>query len=478
MIFNSFEFLIFLPVVLFVYFAMRYRYRWAFLLAVSYFFYMYWSPKYIILVIISSLIDYFAALLIFKNRRQKHKFIYLIVSIVANLSLLVTFKYANFFVENVNMAFNFFNINNSFSYLEFILPVGISFYTFQTMSYTIDVYRKKIVPEKHLGYFALYVTFFPQLVAGPIERADKLLSQLKQKVQFSVERLSYGLQLILYGFFQKVVIADNLSLFVNEVFKNPTNYFGWDIILAVFFFAFQIYCDFAGYTNIAIGTAHILGVKLMKNFKQPYFSHSIRSFWKNWHISLSTWFRDYLYLSLGGNRGNFARWIFAVIFTFLISGFWHGARWTFIVWGIIHATFYLFEYLIKFVVKKYFSSFFKLFTNKIAYLFRTIFTFVIVCFAWIFFRAQTIEDAFVLIKNSLHLNSLIPSFSFDNKGIVLCFSLISLLLIIDKIERKEDIINFIQRKNTFIRFIIYYFFILALIGIGNWGLNEFIYFQF
>jgi len=478
MIFNSFEFLLFFPFVIFIYFLISHKYRWIFLLAASLFFYMYWNPIYILLIFISTLVDYLAGLLIFKNRKQKSKYLFLVISLTLNLLILIGFKYFNFIIDNLNLSFEILNIDTKFKFHEILLPVGISFYTFQSMSYTIDVYRGNIIPERNLARFELYVTFFPQLVAGPIERAESLMKQLKSKADFSAKRLSEGLKMMLWGFFQKVVIADNLSGFVTEVYNNPNGYFGWDIILIILFFAIQIYCDFAGYTNIAIGTAHILGIKLMKNFEQPYFAISIRDFWKRWHISLSTWFRDYFYISLGGNKNRGIKWILVIFSTFLISGFWHGANWTFLIWGGIHGLFYLTETFLKKIINIYFIKYKNLFYNRITMLFRIIFTFFVVCFAWIFFRAANIQTAFILIKNSFKINSIIPHFSFDKRGLLVCFFVISILFIVDLIEQKRSLIEFISFRKPIVRWIVYYIMLLMLIGLGNWGLNEFIYFQF
>jgi len=478
MIFNSFEFLLFFPFVIFIYFLISHRYRWIFLLAASLFFYMYWNPIYILLIFVSTFVDYMAGLLIFKNRKQKKKYLFLIVSLGLNLSILIGFKYFNFIVDNINLGFEILKIHKQFNVVDILLPVGISFYTFQAMSYTIDVYRGNVIPERNFARFELYVTFFPQLVAGPIERADRLMRQLKAKSTFSSQRLSDGLKLMLWGFFQKVVIADNLSIFVTEVYSKPTFYFGWDIILATFFFAIQIYCDFAGYTNIAIGAANILGVNLMKNFKQPYYATSIRNFWKRWHISLSTWFKDYFYLTFGGNQNKGLKWTIIIFATFLISGFWHGANWTFVIWGAIHGLFYLFENLLKIFAKKYISNYKTFLNNKLIIILRTLTTFFIVCFSWIFFRASNINDAFILIKNSLKINTIIPHFSFDRKGLTICFIVILLLFIVDKIELKTEIVKFISQRKPIIKWSVYYAILLMLIGLGNWGLNQFIYFQF
>jgi D-alanyl-lipoteichoic acid acyltransferase DltB (MBOAT superfamily) len=346
------------------------------------------------------------------------------------------------------------------------------------MSYTIDIYRRKTTPERNFARFELYVLFFPQLVAGPIERTNSLLPQVNRPNYFNADRLGYGLKLMVVGFFTKIVIADNLSLIVTEVYSKPQSYFGWDIILATFFFAIQIYCDFVGYTNIARGAAHILGVDLMRNFQQPYFAVSIRDFWKRWHISLSTWFRDYLYLSLGGKRVIKWKWYYNILITFIISGFWHGANWTFIIWGAIHGLVYLVETVFRNYFKKN-TNIIESINSKPLFLFSRIFvTFVIVCFSWIFFRSENVKDALILIQNIFQFKTILPVFSFDKKLLVVSFVMIFILFLIDKIETKVDIVHFVSQKNLVFRWSVYYIFILIIIGFGNWGLNEFIYFQF
>ncbi|OQY41470.1 MAG: hypothetical protein B6242_17355 [Anaerolineaceae bacterium 4572_78] len=287
---------------------------------------------------------------------------------------------------------------------EVLLPVGISFYTFQTLAYTIDVYRGKLKPEKHLGIFALYVAFFPQLVAGPIERAKNLLPQFYHKFNFSGNRVVSGLRLMLWGMFKKVVIADRLAIYVNEVYNNPSEYHGLPIIIATFFFAFQIYCDFSGYSDIAIGSARIMGYNIMTNFRQPYFSQSVAEFWQRWHISLSTWFRDYLYIPLGGNRVPKWRWYLNLMIVFVVSGLWHGANWTFIIWGALHGSYLLIEIWMKNIRAKisdlrYLERF-----SSGQTLLRTLTTFLLIVFAWMFFRAASIGEAFILIQNMFYIN--------------------------------------------------------------------------
>jgi D-alanyl-lipoteichoic acid acyltransferase DltB (MBOAT superfamily) len=349
------------------------------------------------------------------------------------------------------------------------LPVGISFYTFQTMSYTIDVYNKRLEAEKNIFYFLLYVSYFPQLVAGPIERANYILPQLKQKVTFDMNRISRGLIFVVYGFFQKVVIADNLAIFTEIVFNNAEKFKGISIVIGTFLFGFQIYNDFYGYTNIARGVALILGVELSPNFRQPFFADSIRTFWKRWHISLTTWFRDYLYIPLGGNKVKIHKWILLIIITFTISGLWHGANLTYILWGFLNAVFFLLETFLEKI-----NFFKKIYTEKYKY-FRILVTFVTLNLLWIIFRANSISDIFILLDNLFTFDTYIH---FDRKWLLVCFILVAFSIIFDLIETKKNFAVWVESKNIFLKNIIIYFMIMAIIFIGNWHLTPFIYFQF
>ena len=297
---------------------------------------MSWKAEYIILIIISTLVDYIAGKKIYTSNSRKEKKFFLWLSILVNIGILFGFKYFNFFNESTGIIFGELNLFYNIPQLEVLLPVGISFYTFQTLSYTIDIYRGKTIPESHLGIFALYVSFFPQLVAGPIERSNNLLPQFKRYYYFEYNRVVSGLRLMLFGLFKKVVIADRLAEHVNQVYNSPDQYFGISIIMATILFAFQIYCDFSGYSDIAIGAARVMGIRLMINFNLPYSSRSISEFWKRWHISLSSWFKDYFYIALGGNRVVKWKWYYNLLLTFLVSGLWHGANWTFLLWGLLH----------------------------------------------------------------------------------------------------------------------------------------------
>ncbi|MGZ5286161.1 MAG: MBOAT family O-acyltransferase, partial [Flavisolibacter sp.] len=340
MLFNSIEFLFFFPIVTILYFVLPHKWRWLHLLIASCVFYMAFIPIYLLILFFTIIIDYIAGIMI-ENATGRRRKNYLIMSIVANVGVLAVFKYYNFFIENINQLFHSWNITTSnVPYLDIILPIGLSFHTFQAMSYTIEVYRGKYKAEKHFGIYALYVMFYPQLVAGPIERPQNVLPQFHEKKFFNYDNVTDGLKLMMWGMFKKVVIADRLVQLTDPVFNDPHAYSPMVIVLAAIFFSFQIFCDFSGYSDIALGSARVMGFKLMKNFDRPYQARSISEFWKRWHISLSTWFRDYLYISLGGNRVSIPRWYFNLFFVFLVSGFWHGANWTFVIWGALHG-FYL-----------------------------------------------------------------------------------------------------------------------------------------
>ncbi len=471
MLFNSLHFIIFFPVVAFIFFSLKkVKSRQIILLIASWYFYAAWKPEYIILLLVSTGVDYFASLKIASSEDERKRRTFLLLSIIINFGILFGFKYFYFFDKNIHRLLVHYNlINNIQEKRTLLLPVGISFYTFQTVSYTIDVFKRRIKPEKNFVKFALFVSFFPQLVAGPIERAGHLLPQFEKFTKPDYKRISHGLKLMFWGFFQKIVIADTLSLIVDEVYKNSGNYYGADIWLATFFFAFQIYCDFSGYTDIARGAAKILGYNLRINFKRPYFSKSFSEFWHRWHISLSTWFRYYVYIPLGGSKTKSkARFIFNIMFVFVLSGFWHGAGWTFIIWGALHGIYYLSE---KFIIPKMFDK-----KGLINGLLRITLVFVAVNFAWIFFRSQSVRiasalitDSFLFSKSSFNFNHFLLAKSFFFTGIVFTVSLI---------EQKKDIVSYISEKPLALRWSVYYLAGLIMIFLGNYGIEEFIYFRF
>lgn len=399
MLFNSLHFVIFFTIIFFSYYVIAHKYRWPLLLIASYYFYMCWRPEFIVLILFSTIVAYLTGNAIYNSDNEKRRKRFLTLSLICNLGLLFIFKYFNFFTAEITAFLSLMNIQYHLPKFDLILPVGISFYTFQTLSYTIDVYRGNQIPEKNIGKFALFISFFPQLVAGPIERSVNLLPQFNKKVKFDYQQVTNGLKLVMWGLIKKVIIADRLSVIVNQVYSHPTDYSGMYLTFATILFTFQIFCDFSGYSDIAIGTAKMLGFDLMKNFDRPYFSKSIAEFWKRWHISLSSWFRDYLYISLGGNRCSPVRQQFNVFITFLISGLWHGANLTFVVWGALNGFYIIIANLTYKVKSKLLhTAGIDTKTNYFKFI-QIIITFSLISFTWIFFRADTLADAVYIVKN-------------------------------------------------------------------------------
>ncbi len=472
MLFNSLEFALFFVFVTTLYFLIPHKLRWLLLLASSCFFYMAFVPVYIFILFFTIIIDYFAGIFI-ENANSKHKKFFLTASIIANVGVLAVFKYYNFFVENVNVVFHHLQTPMQLKYLSILLPIGLSFHTFQAMSYTIEVYRGKQKAEKHFGIYALYVMFYPQLVAGPIERPQNILHQFYEKHEFDYENFRIGLMMMLYGFFKKVVIADSCAVLANAVFSNPTQYGGWCNLLGIFCFTIQIYGDFSGYSDIALGAAKVMGFSLMKNFDTPYFSKSISEFWSRWHISLSTWFRDYLYIPLGGNRVSTKRWYFNLLFVFIVSGLWHGANWTFIFWGFLHGVYLIAALLFSKIKKRDWLKY-----NAI----NMFSTFILVSFAWIFFRANNFKNALAVINGcatfSKHQIQLIQySFFTANQWWILMLAFAIFVLIEIKISHKF-IFQLLQKKPTWLRWSFYFGMALLIILGGKFTETKFIYFQF
>ncbi len=405
MLFNSFAFLcIFFPLVTTLYFVVPHRWRWAVLLGASCWFYMAFVPVYILILAFTIMVDYFAGIWIERNEGRKRKLL-LTASIVANLSVLAFFKYFNFLNESIAVAVRGLGFNYGVPDLGIILPIGLSFHTFQSLSYTIEVYRKHQKAEHRFGIFSLYVMFYPQLVAGPIERPENLLRQINSselgkgiRSFFDQDRVIAGLQQMLWGFFKKVVIADRCAVVVDQVYNDPSQYGALSIALASYLFAVQIYCDFSGYTDIALGAARVMGFKLMVNFRTPYRSANISEFWSRWHISLSSWFRDYLYIPLGGNRVVKWRWYYNLMIVFLVSGLWHGADWTYVIWGGLHGT-YLILAIVFAPLMVRFSGLLGLESRpRLKRALNVFITIQLVSFAWIFFRANSIHDAGILVS--------------------------------------------------------------------------------
>lgn len=482
--FNSIDFSIFLPSVFFLYWLALNRsikLQNLLLVTASYIFYGWWDWRFLTLIVLSTIIDYSAGigLLYFKKNNIRKYFLFL--SIIFNLSILGFFKYYNFFIGNFNKTFSIFGLNFSIASLNIVLPVGISFYTFQTMSYTIDVYRRKFAPTKDLVAFSAFVSFFPQLVAGPIERANNLLPQFYSKRTFDYFSATDGLRQLLWGLFKKIVIADNCAVYANIIFNNSINFSGSDLLLGTLFFAFQIYGDFSGYSDIAIGTARLFGFELMRNFAFPYFSRDIAEFWRRWHISLSTWFRDYVYIPLGGSRVKTLLRARNVLIIFIVCGFWHGANWTFVFWGLLNAI-YFFPLLILNKNRKNITvvangHFFPSITDFV----KILTTFLLVSLSWIFFRAESIGQAFIILSKILSTSLFsLPSFDGRRHALLIIFYIFSFMLI-EWIGRKHQyaisIIKNVHKKK--IRWACYISIILAIYLLGNFSSPvEFIYFQF
>ena len=471
MTFTSPEFVIFFAVFVPLYFLIPPRFRWVLLLIASYFFYAYGSGIYVLLIITTTLIDYTAARLMGRTSASHPRKLLLAASLTANLGTLFIFKYFNFFNQSLSSVLGY-----PASPLNVILPVGISFYTFQSMAYTIDVYRGLVEPETHLGLFATFVAFFPQLVAGPIERAKHMLPQFHRPVRFDQERAVEGLRLILWGAFKKIVIADRLAIYVNTVYNAPGSYSGLPLIIATIFFAFQIYGDFSAYSDIAIGTAKILGFDLMLNFRQPYFAQSVREFWARWHISLSTWFRDYLYIPLGGNRVPFARHLLNLMIVFVVSGLWHGASWTFVIWGALHGLYIVVENVLSHRGIEF----------KVPAILKIAITFGLVTFAWIFFRANSFSDALYVVTHLFAFTgqSLTDPFASGLLGahveFALSCGLIALLVGVDVLIERSGFDAILKARPLALRWIAYYVAGAAVIfsGLYGTGAQIFIYFRF
>lgn len=477
MIFNSLDFAIFLPIVFLLYwfvFNKNLKAQNALIVVASYVFYGWWDWRFLFLIFFSTLVDYIIGILLEKENNVIKRKVFLWISILVNLGFLGFFKYYNFFLDNFIASFSFFGMEIKGNSLNIILPVGISFYTFQTLSYSIDVYRRKLHATKDFVAFSAFVSFFPQLVAGPIERATQLLPQFKLERKFKYSEAVLGSKQILWGLFKKMVIADNCAYYANMIFESSDDLSGSTLLLGALFFTFQIYADFSGYSDIAIGTARLFGFRLMRNFAYPYFSRDIAEFWRRWHISLSTWFRDYLYIPLGGSRGSKFQQIRNIFIVFIVSGFWHGANWTFIFWGFLNALYFIplmlsnrnRQHLDIVAASRYLPN--------LKEFLQILITFFLTVMAWIFFRAENLAHAFQYIKGMAN-NSLfrIPSIRPTD-----LFALILLFMVIEWIGRKQEFP--IQRmffEHKKLRWSFYIFLILIII-IFSGQQQEFIYFQF
>ncbi len=486
MLFNSFSFLVFFPLVTLLYFISPYKYRWHILLVASCIFYMAFIPYYILILGGTIVIDFFAGIFIENATEQNQKKQFLVITLVGNIGVLAVFKYYNFFIDNISEVIAYFGFSSPLRYLSIILPIGLSFHTFQAMSYAIEVYRGGQPAERNFIKYSLYVMFFPQLVAGPIERPQSLLPQFSLNYDVNYERIVAGLKQMLWGFFKKIVIADRLAALVKQGYGDIENHDGFSLLIFTYLFSFQIYCDFSGYSDIAIGAAKVLGINLRENFRTPYFSKSIKEFWQRWHMSLSTWFRDYLYIPLGGKKVGRGRWFFNLSIVFLISGLWHGANWTFIVWGALHCSYLIFGYFLKRNFGWVFISVEKQRNTLQYYLLsgaKIFITFNLVAFAWIFFRATSMDEAFSIIVKIFTLEDF-DKFSnlslFKISDIASVFVMLGLLGLflasdsfMDKLLKQQKII-----KSKFLNYALFACVLAFILLFGHFSDTNFIYFQF
>lgn len=472
MVFNSIEFAIFLPIVVLLFYLLPQRARWFMLLAASCVFYMWFVPKYILILLVTIVIDYLAGILIERNAdRPKRKKTFMIISIVSTLTVLFVFKYLGFVTENLTRLCASFGMETDLV-VNIILPIGLSFHTFQSMSYVIEVYRGNQKAERHFGYYSLYVMFFPQLVTGPIERPGNLLRQLHEEKRFDYDNISKGMRLILFGLFIKMVVADNLASYVDEIYADPSAYNAWSIMLGAVFYSFQIYCDFFGYSTIALGSAKLLGFDISDNFRSPYLSRSIAEFWHRWHISLSTWFRDYVYIPLGGSRVKFARWAFNILVVFVLSGIWHGAAWTFLFWGFAHGLLHVIEKALKKNVKSLEPK------TKVGRwsidLFNMAKTFILVTLFWVMFRSSDfaqMKEMFVAM--------------FSNFGVEQQLTIdwhiwlyLGLFIMSDLVLANSRFDRWCDGKPAVVRWLIYAVLIFMIVVCSSVNNFPFIYFQF
>jgi D-alanyl-lipoteichoic acid acyltransferase DltB (MBOAT superfamily) len=479
MLFNSLDFAIFLPVVFLVYwFAVGQNIKWQNMLLIiaSYVFYGWWDWRFLALIVFSSLIDYSIGLKLTTEKKPLRRKLLLWLSIAFNLGFLGFFKYYNFFIDNFIIAFSLLGKDLQPNTLNIILPIGISFYTFQTLSYTIDIYKRKLEPTKDIFSFLAFVSFFPQLVAGPIERATHLLPQFYKKRKFHFSKAVDGCRQILWGLFKKIVIADNCAEYANDIFNNSSDYSGITLVVGAIFFSFQIYGDFSGYSDIAIGTSRLFGFDLKQNFAFPYFSRDIAEFWRRWHISLSTWFRDYLYIPLGGSRGGIWIKVRNTFIIFLVSGFWHGANWSFIIWGFLNALYFL-PLLLKNRNRSHLNVVAQnTLLPSFKELFNMGFTFGLTTIAWVFFRAESVGHAFKYLKGIFSTSLLsVPSVRPTDLIVLILF-----FIFIEWLGRRQQyaIENFLLRKHKVLRWGFYMVLIALTFVFNSETEQEFIYFQF
>ena len=493
MLFNSVDFLVFFPIVALVYFLIPQRVKYLWLLAASYYFYMSWNPRYALLMLVSTLTTWGCGLLLAACGKKAGKW-GLGGCIAVNLGILFLFKYYVFAAASVEKAFGLFHISLRMPAFDVLLPVGISFYTFQALGYVLDVWRGEIPAERNFLRYALFVSFFPQLVAGPIERSKNLMSQIYERHVFDPERVKDGLLLMGWGFFQKLVIADRIAILVTDVYDNYTEYSGLQILLATVLFAFQIYCDFGGYSDIAVGAARVMGFTLTKNFKSPYYAVTVSEFWRSWHVSLTTWFRDYVYIPLGGNRCGRLKKYRNLLVTFAVSGLWHGARWSFVAWGALNGLYQVAGDLTRPLRAGLYRRLHVRTDCASFRLVQRIGTFLLVDFAWLFFRAEGFGIALRMLRHSIaHLDFLsffspdtllgIDTMALSEKNFCVMLAGLVLLMWVDWLKRRKvDLKGMLARQNIWFRWLVYYGLIFAVLILGIYGpeydASTFIYFQF
>ena len=493
MLFNSLHFAAFFPIVTALYFLLPHRWRWLLLLAASCYFYMAFVPIYVLILGFTIVVDYFAGILI-ASREGRTRRLFLILSLIANLGILAVFKYYDFFIGSINTASSAFGSPFTLPLLSLLLPIGLSFHTFQAMAYTIEVYRGRQPPERHFGIYALYVMFYPQLVAGPIERPQHLLPQFREVHRFDRDRVRSGLTLMGWGLLKKVAIADRLAPFVDPVYTNPADYTGATIVLATVCFAFQIYCDFSGYSDMALGSAEVMGFRLMRNFRSPYLSASVADFWRRWHISLSYWFRDYLFLPLSYRLMRAFRrkmwfgtardgWIYgiATMTTMFLCGLWHGAAWTFVIWGLLHGAYLSFGFATRRLRAEAVARVFGAVPVPVVTFVRILVTFALVCVAWVFFRAPSIEAAWAVLSRSVAGWGLAGQrvFVADPASLGLVAVLLAVILWVEHQEPRYDARAWLAARPPVVRWMVYSAMGLTILLFGQLDSQQpFIYFQF
>lgn len=478
MLLNTAPFVAFFALVFIVYWKIRKQYQWVLLLLASYYFFASWKPAYLGIILVTTLVNYFCALAISGTSNRKKLF--LVLALLLDLGALFIFKYFNFFSYTTDQLLHSIHLGITLPQFSLLLPIGISFYTFQVIGYMLDVYRKKRKAEKHFGYFALFVCFFPQLSAGPIERADELLPQIKTPHSFDYQLTVSGLKLFTFGLFKKMVIADNLAVIVDRVFNALPSYKGLSLIIAVVLFSWQLYTDFSGYTDMSRGIAKMLGINLVENFNLPYLATSVRDFWRRWHMSLSRWARDYLYIPLGGNRLGLIRACVNTVIVFVLVGLWHGAAWTFVLWGLFHGIVMAAERIIE-----------KLYGNRlhIPEAFKITYAYIAVCISWVFFRASTLPDAFYVIRYGLvGLKSFVlprywgatlsQLFITNRVEMVITLSLLALAVVIENVSKKSHITALVDKQPALVRMVVYALVVFAIVQLRNADIKAFIYTRF